>query len=296
MPSPASRSSAAALGRAHEARTLSERIQKALANAGLGSRRAIERWVIDGRITIDGRVAKLGDQVAGRERVCVDGRQIKLTPEQARSNHQHLAYYKNAEPRAGSESQDSEPLLELPRPRHGRWIDVGALDPNTSGLLILTTDGELAFRLTRPATIIEREYAVRVLGEPSAEQLRELEVGVEMDEGVARVASIEHAGGAGNNRWYHVVLREGRHRELRTALGAVGLAVSRVIRVRFGPIELGKLRRGASRPLSAEEVDGLYALAGLASPKPSQARRGATRAGAHARTPAPRGSRAHSRR
>jgi 23S rRNA pseudouridine2605 synthase len=252
--------------------------------------------VVDGRITIDGRVAKLGDQVGGRERVCVDGRLIKLSPEQARSDHQHLAYYKNAEPRAASEGQDSEPLLELPRPRHGRWIDVGALDPNSSGLLILTTDGELAFRLTRPATIVEREYAVRVLGEPSAEQLRELEGGVEVDEGVARVASIEQAGGGASNRWYHVVLREGRHRELRTALGAVGLAVNRVIRVRFGPVELGKLRRGASRPLNTEEVEGLYALAGLPLPRASRAKTGAEKTGAHARPRASRGSRAHSRR
>jgi 23S rRNA pseudouridine2605 synthase len=221
---------------------------------------------------------------------------IKLSPEQARSEHQHLAYYKNAEPRAGSDDGDSEPLLELPRPRHGRWIDTGALDPNSSGLLILTTDGELAFRLTRPATVVEREYAVRVLGEPSPEQLRELELGVELDEGVARLASIEHAGGAANNRWYHVVLREGRHRELRAALGAVGLAVSRVIRVRYGPIELGKLRRGASRPLNSEEIAGLYALAGLAPPKPSQPQRGPSRAGVHARARGSRGSRAQGRR
>ena len=146
-------------------------------------------------------------------------------------------------------------------------------------MLILTTDGELAFRLTRPATIVEREYAVRVLGEPSAEQLRELEVGVELDEGVARVASIEHAGGTGNNRWYHVVLREGRHRELRTALGAVGLAVNRVIRVRFGPIELGKLRRGASRPLNTEEVDGLVRAgrSRAAEAEPSETRRNESR-------------------
>jgi len=138
---------------------------------------------------------------------------------------------------------------------------------------------------------------VRVLGEPSLEQLRELEVGVELDEGVARLASIERAGGAANNRWYHVVLREGRHRELRAALGAVGIAVNRVIRVRFGPIELGKLRRGASRPLSPEEVDGLYALAGLAPPKASEARRGAPRAGGqHVRSRGTRGSRAQVRR
>lgn len=298
MPSRANRTRAAALGRYNAgAGTLSERIQKALANAGLGSRRAIERWVIDGRITIDGRVAKLGDQVGGRERVCVDGRAIKLTPEQARSEHQHLAYYKNAEPRATDDGPDSEPLLELPRPRHGRWIDVGALDPNSSGLIVLTTDGDLAFRLTRPATVVEREYAVRVLGEPSPEQLRDLEVGVQLDEGVARLASIEQAGGGANNRWYHVVLREGRHRELRAALGAVGLAVNRVIRVRFGPIELGKLRRGASRPLNVEEIDGLYALGGLAPPKPSHAKRSTARAGGvQVRTHGSRGSRAQGRR
>jgi 23S rRNA pseudouridine2605 synthase len=233
--------------------------------------------------------------VGGRERVCVDGRVVKLSPEQARAEHQHLAYYKNAEPRGDSGNEDSEPLLELPRPRHGRWIDAGALDPNTSGLIILTTDGELAFRLTRPATLVEREYAVRVLGEPSAEQLRDLEDGVQLDDGVARLASIEHAGGAANNRWYHVVLREGRHRELRAALGAVGLAVNRVIRVRFGPIELGKLRRGASRPLSPQEVDGLYGLAGLTPPKQSHAKRDTARAGTPTRSHGSR-SRAQGRR
>jgi 23S rRNA pseudouridine2605 synthase len=184
----------------------------------------------------------------------------------------------------------------LPRPRHGRWIDAGALDPNSSGLIILTTDGELAFRLTRPATVVEREYAVRVLGEPSPEQLQDLEAGVDLDEGLARLASIEHAGGAANNRWYHVVLREGRHRELRAALGAVGIAVNRVIRVRFGPIELGKLRRGASRPLNPEEVEGLYALAGLPQPKAIQTKRGAPRAGAQVRSRNARGSRAQGRR
>ena len=239
--------------------------------------------MIDGRITIDGRVALLGDQLRGRERVCVDGRPIKLAAGQTREAHQHLAHYKLAEPRESRSGEVSEPALEVPRPRHGRWIDVGALDPNTSGLLILTTDGELAFRLKRPATVIEREYAVRVLGEPTAEQLRDLEVGVELDDGIARFASIERAGGAANNRWYHVVLREGRHRALRAALGAVGLAVSRIIRVRFGPVELGKLRRGASRPLATAEIDGLYVLAGLAPPSASRAGLGAAPTGSRAR-------------
>jgi len=247
---------------------LSERIQKALANVGLGSRRAIERWVIDGRITIDGRVAKLGDQVQGRERVCVDGRPVKYTaaptPQQA---HQYLAYYKTGDARAIRDIEGEGPVLDVPRPRRGRWIDAGRLDPNTSGLLVLTTDGDLAFRLMRPETVIERVYAVRLLGEPSAEQLLELAAGIELDEGRTRIESVEKAGGAGNNFWYHVVLREGRHRELRAAFSAVGLAVSRVIRVRFGPIELGKLRRGTSRPLNSVETDALYALAGLAPPR-----------------------------
>ena len=253
--------------------------------------------MVDGRITIDGRVARLGDQVGGRERVCVDGRPIKLSTEQTREAHQHLAYYKNAEPRESRSGLGSEPILEIPRPRHGRWIDVGALDPGASGLLILTTDGELAFRLKRPVTVIEREYAVRVLGEPTFEQLHDLETGVELDDGVARFASIEGGGGATNNRWYHIVLREGRHRALRNALAAVGLAVSRVIRVRFGPIELGKLRRGASRALTSAEVEGLYRLAGLAPPKPSRAARtDAPFAGARPQGRAPRKQRARGAR
>lgn len=245
-----------------------ERIQKALANLGLGSRRAIERWVIDGRITIDGRVAKLGDQVQGRERVCVDGRPVKIGPVAApRQAHQHLAYYKTGEARASREVEGDEPVLDVPRPRRGRWIDVGALDPNSSGLLVLTTDGDLAFRLMRPATVIERLYSVRLLGEPSVEQIRELAEGIELDEGRTRIGSVDKAGGGGNNFWYHVVLREGRHRELRAAFAAVGLAVSRVIRIRFGPIELGKLRRGTSRPLNSTEAEALYALAGMTPPR-----------------------------
>jgi 23S rRNA pseudouridine2605 synthase len=252
---------------------LSERIQKALANVGLGSRRVIERWVIDGRITIDGRVAQLGDQVQGRERVCVDGRPVKLAaPAAAHQAHQHLAYYKTGEARASRDIDGELPAVDLPRPRRGRWIDVGTLDPNSSGLLVLTTDGELAFRLMRPETLVERVYAVRLLGEPSPEQLRELAEGVELDEGRTRIGTVEKTGGGGNNFWYEVVLREGKHRELRSAFAAVGLAVSRVIRVRFGPIELGKLRRGTSRPLNSSETEALYALAGLPPPRFAAAR------------------------
>lgn len=273
---------------------MSERIQKALANVGLGSRRAIERWVIDGRITIDGRVAKPGDQVSGRERVCVDGRPVRFTAAAApHAAHQHLAYYKVGEARGSRDVEGDEPVLDVPKPRRGRWIDVGTLDPNTSGLLVLTTDGDLAYRLMRPATVIERLYSVRLLGEPSAEQLNDLAEGIELDEGRTRIESVEKAGGAGNNFWFHVILKEGRHRELRAAFAAVGIAVSRVIRVRFGPIELGKLRRGTSRPLNSAETEALYALAGLAPPRGAEvkkARKPAVgrkpREGARRRTPA----------
>jgi 23S rRNA pseudouridine2605 synthase len=274
---------------------VSERIQKALANAGLGSRRTIERWVIDGRITIDGRTAQLGDQVRGRERICVDGRQVKLASTAERHSHQHLAYYKTGDsPRARRDLDESDSMLEVPRPRRGRWIDVGALDPNTSGLIVLTSDGELAYRLMRPATVIEREYAVRLLGEPSPEQLRELMTGVDLDEGRAKFESVDAAGGGGNNFWYRVVLRESRHRALRLAFGAVGLAVSRIIRVRFGPIELGKLRRGTSRPLASTEVDALYGVAGLSPPRTAPAKTGAAERGARA-TRRPRAARSETR-
>jgi 23S rRNA pseudouridine2605 synthase len=244
-----------------------ERIHKVLANAGIGSRRSIERWVSEGRITVDGRVAKLGEQLQGRERICLDGKPVRLgAAKLARPRHDFIAFYK-----PGASRGDPDASADLPRPRHGRWIDVSPLDRNTSGLLVLTTDGELASRLMHPSATVEREYAVRVLGEPSPEQQRQLEEGIELDTGVAKVAKIEAGRGSGSNAWYHFTLREARHRDLRTMLAAVGLAVSRVIRVRYGGVALGELYRGASRPLTPEEVKVLYALAGTGRLKKSVA-------------------------
>lgn len=239
-----------------------ERIHKVLANAGIGSRRSIERWVADGRITVDGRIAKVGEQLQGRERVCFDGKPIRLSAAKlARPTNDFLAYYKAGATRGGSEDRIA---LALPRPRHGRWIDVSALDRNTSGLAVFTTDGELASRLMHPSAVVEREYAVRLLGAPSDAQLRQLEDGIELDTGTAQVAKIEAGGGSGSNAWYHMTLREARHRDLRPMLAAVGLAVSRVIRVRYDAVELGDLYRGASRPLTPAEAKALYTLGGMA--------------------------------
>jgi len=236
-----------------------ERIQKVLANAGVGSRRSIERWVAEGRITVDGRVAKVGEQLRGRERVCFDGKPIRLTAMKlARPQQDFLAYYKPGATRGTEEKA----ALKLPRPRQGRWLDISPLDRNTSGLIVLTTDGELVSRLMHPSTLVEREYAVRLLGEISPSQERQLAEGIELDTGLAKVATIEVGRGSGSNAWHHLTLREARHRDLRPMLAAVGLAVSRVIRVRYDTIKLGELYRGASRPLTPAEAKSLHAIAG----------------------------------
>jgi len=244
-----------------------ERIQKVLANAGIGSRRSIERWVAEGRITVDGRVAKLGQQLQGRERVCFDGKPVRLNAAQlARPRHDFLAYYK-----AGATRGNADGEGDVPRPRHGRWIDVSPLDRNTSGLIVLTTDGELASRLMHPSAVVEREYAVRLLGEPSDAQQHELAEGINLDTGVAKIAKIEAGRGRGANAWHHFTLREMRHRDLRPVLAAVGLAVSRIIRVRYGSVALGELYRGASRPLTPVEIKGLYALTAARTPRVANA-------------------------
>ena len=248
-----------------------ERIHKVLANAGIGSRRSIERWVAEGRITVDGRVAKLGEQLRGRERVCLDGKPVRLSAAKlARAPHDDfLAYYKPGATRGAAEDKAA---LDLPRPRHGRWIDVSPLDRNTSGLTVLTTDGELASRLMHPSAVVEREYAVRLLGEPSDAQIRQLEGGIELDTGVAKIDKIEAGRSSGSNAWHHMTLREARHRDLRPMLAAVGLAVSRIIRVRYGDVALGELYRGSSRPLSPAETKALYGVVGMEQRQPSRSR------------------------
>ena len=243
---------------------MADRIQKVLANAGLASRREVERWIKQGRIVVDGRPAQLGDQLSGGEKVLLDGKPVRASPaDQTRSFHR--VYYKPVGQITSRRDPEGRPTVfsSLKPPRHGRWISVGRLDINSSGLLLLTSDGELAHRLMHPSFEIEREYAVRLLGELSQAQLRRLKEGVELDDGEARFDRIRREGGTGSNIWYRVTLHEGRNREIRRVFESLGLAVSRLIRVRYGPIQLGNLRRGESRALTNDEVAALYAAVDL---------------------------------
>lgn len=190
----------------------------------------------------------------------MDGRPVRLA---AKHDASHVAYYKPSAAR----DQDDPDALDLPRLKHGRWIDVAALDAKTSGLLVLTTDGALADRLMRSGVVVARVLAVRLAGQPTDGQIARLLDGVDLDDGVFRAASVEAAGGTASNTWYHVTLAESRQRGLRAAFASIGLAVSRVIRIRYGPIELGTLRRGGSRPLTPAEIRDLYAIAKLPVPR-----------------------------
>ena len=214
---------------------------------------------------MDGHPARLGQRLSGRERIFVDGRLVRTGGLAERTKQSHLAYYKPA----GQLTTRQDPrgratvFEALPAPRQGRWINVGRLDVSTSGLLLFTTDGELAHRLMHPSYEIVRRYAVRLLGEPTAAQLHQLSTGVTLDDGQAHFDTIERAGGGGRNVWYRVSLHEGRNREVRRMFEALGLTVSRLIRVQYGPVALGSLRRGGYRALSGAEVGALYEAVGL---------------------------------
>ncbi|HHM06328.1 MAG TPA: pseudouridine synthase [Gammaproteobacteria bacterium] len=250
-----------------------ERIQKALARAGLGSRREIEAWIAAGRLTVNRRVARLGDRVRPGDDVRLDGRSVTVRAA-SELPPKTLLYHKPVGQLCARRDAECRATVfdALPGLRDGRWISVGRLDINTCGLLLLTSDGELAHRLMHPSTEIEREYAVRVLGEVDALMLERLTKGVELDDGPARFQKITVGGGQGANRWFHVVLREGRRREVRRLWESQGLKVSRLIRVRFGPLRLeSTLRPGRWRELDPAESTALYRAAGMRAPQAHKA-------------------------
>jgi 23S rRNA pseudouridine2605 synthase len=241
-----------------------ERIQKVLAAAGLGSRRQIEGWIREGKVKVNGRVAKLGDRLPERARVSVDGKPVGLKRLET-APRQVMLYHKPEGELTTRKDPEGRPTVfeRLPRPaKGGRWVAVGRLDINTSGLLILTTDGALAHALMHPSREVEREYAVRIHKPPAPEVLQRLLDGVDIGDGVARFDRIVEAGGEGANRWFHVVLREGRNREVRRLWESQDCQVSRLMRVRYGPLALPPgLRRGQFREASPEEVSALLEAA-----------------------------------
>jgi 23S rRNA pseudouridine2605 synthase len=245
------------------------RLQKVLADAGLGSRREIEGWIREGRVQVNGRLARLGDRIVPTDRVRVDGKEINRRPAHG-IGRRVIAYNKpEGELVTRRDPQGRKTVFSrLPRLKNGRWVAAGRLDINTSGLLLLTNDGELANRLMHPSRKIEREYAVRILGQVSEEAFTRLTHGVTLQDGPARFEEIVESGGEGANRWFHVLLRGGRNREVRRLWEAVGCRVSRLKRVRFANVVLGpRVPAGHWRDLTAEELAGLLELAGLESPK-----------------------------
>jgi 23S rRNA pseudouridine2605 synthase len=242
-----------------------EKLQKVLARAGFGSRRELEEWITAGRVKVNGKVAGLGDRVTASDKILVDGKKV-AGQEQDVGAHPILLYNKPLGEICTRNDPEGRPTVfdHLPLLQHARWVSVGRLDINTTGLLLFTTDGELANRLMHPSAQIEREYAVRVMGEVTQEMLQTMQRGVMLEDGMASFTSIRDAGGEGANHWYHVVLMEGRNREVRRLWEAQGLKVSRLKRVRYGNILIPSfVKAGKFVELPANESKGLYQLAGM---------------------------------
>ncbi len=257
-----------------------DRLQKFLADQGVGSRRDIETRIAAGQVSVNGETAVLGQRVRPGDVVRIGGRGYKV---QATLRLPRVLLYHKPEGEISSrEDAKGRPTVfeRLPRIRGGKWVAVGRLDINSCGLMILTSSGDLANRLMHPRFEVEREYAVRTLGQLDSLQAGRLLKGVELEDGTARFASVLDAGGEGSNHWYRVVIREGRKREVRRMFEAIGLMVSRLMRVRFGPVELpSHLKRGGLHEVSPEEVAKLMHWAGLPAemPVPVQNRPGAPR-------------------
>ena len=236
---------------------MSERIQKLIANAGYGSRRWAERLIEQGRISINKKPAKLGDKAIITDKVTIDGRLIDLG-RFSEEETKVLVLNKQAGVICSNKDEEGRKSVFEFLPDNTRWVMVGRLDLNTSGLLLFTNNGELANKLMHPSSQIDREYAVRVLGKVEDEHIKMLTNGIDLDDGFAKFHRVTIGGGEGANRWYHVVLREGRKREVRRLWEALGFKVSRLIRTRFSDIRLPeKLRANQSEYLKPKQVQAL---------------------------------------
>ena len=241
-----------------------ERLQKVLANQGIASRRTIESWIEAGRIKVNGKVAELGCRINPDDKILLDNKPLKT--KQTANRTRVIIYHKPVgEISSRHDPEGRETVYQnLPKIKGARWISIGRLDLNTSGLLLFTTNGELANRLMHPSYEMERIYAVRVFGEVSDEALSKLLTGVELEDGMARFDNIDDAGGSGLNHWYHVTLREGRNREVRRLWEAVGCQVSRLMRIKYAGIEMpSRLAQGRWQELQAKEVGMLLKAVGM---------------------------------
>jgi len=242
-----------------------EKLQKVLARAGFGSRRTMESWISSGRVKVNGIIASLGDRVSASDKILVDGK--KLAANTAVEVPQRVLLYNKplGEICTRNDPEGRKTVFDkLPELHHARWVAVGRLDINTSGLLLFTTDGELANALMHPSAQIEREYAVRVLGEVTPEMIETMHKGVQLEDGLASFTDIQYFAGEGSNHWYHVVILEGRNREVRRLWESQGVKVSRLKRVRFGNIFISsQITVGRFCELGGKEIKDLYRTAGL---------------------------------
>lgn len=249
----------------------SEKLQKILARTGIGSRRQIEDLIRDGRIKVNGQVATIGDRATVTDKIEVDGRPVRLEKHQEQTRV--LVYNKPEGEICTRHDPEGRPTVftRLPKISGQRWISVGRLDINTSGMLLFTTDGELANRLMHPSYQVDREYAVRVMGEVDEDMLTRLREGVLLEDGIARFSDITPAGGTGINQWFYVTLLEGKNREVRRLWESQGVAVSRLKRVRFGPLMLpSRIKVGQWEELGEKDIKALYQLVQLTPKVPVQ--------------------------
>jgi len=242
-----------------------DKLQKIIAHAGLASRREAERWIKDGRVSINGSIAELGDRAGPKDLIRVDGKILHVT---AKEDFQRrmLAYHKPEGEICSRKDPDGRPTVfdSLPRVKNSRWVNVGRLDINTSGLMFFTNDGELANRLMHPSHQVLRKYAVRVRGQVTEDILKQLVKGVELEDGFAHFEKVEDVGGEGSNHWYNVVLREGKNREVRRLWEAFDIQVSRLHRIQYGEFSLPRsLKRGRYRELEPNELAKFEDLVGL---------------------------------
>jgi 23S rRNA pseudouridine2605 synthase len=246
-----------------------ERIQKVLARGGIGSRREIERWIEEDKIKLNGKRANLGDRLKTGDYLQINDRVVhweKFAEQPTRV----LLYHKPVGEVVTRRDPEGRPVVftQLPKLAVSRWVAVGRLDINTSGLLLVTNNGELANRLMHPSTQVEREYAVRILGEVSEATLEKLKQGVELEDGEAKFDEIHFAGGEGANKWYHVTVTEGRNRLVRRLWESQQVVVSRLIRLRYGPVVLPeRLKTHSFYELSSKELDLLFEFAGMEAEK-----------------------------